>query len=389
MNEKVLIVIAILCIAICCKSKNKQENLTRNFSELRNFEFKRVDSKCFPLDYTTAGGGYNFQYIEDDGKRLFCYLNKYENTLIFYDYENEVLDSRLRMEVKGPNGVGQISGFLVHSLDSIFVYSYKGAWLYLLNQFGKIVNTYDLKAVEDGTISRPSVSGYQPMMKIGDHIIFNNWGSQREYYKNKSYPEGLLVRLNLKNNEIDSFFSYPEVYTKGIWGIQLHVMYNVLNPVTSDIILGFPIDDQIYVLRDGNLEAYSQKSKYYKGVIPLSMKNKISPPPIQEEVQKELGQTSYRTIHYDPYNEIFIRVVHKAISEEVLAMNDPIESVFPKASLLIMDKDFTRIGEVDFDNTYWINNIFINEKGIHIMKMDFINEDVLTFDVFKFDLYEK
>jgi hypothetical protein len=224
-----------------------------------------------------------------------------------------------------------------------------------------------------------------PMMKRGDYIILNGWGSQKEYQKNETYPEGLLVRVNLKNKEIDYDFSYPDIYSEGIWGIQLHVMYNVLNPKTSDIIVGFPIDDHLYVLRDGNVKKYPQRSKYFKGVIPLSTKSKISPPPIQQEVQKELGQTTYRTIHYDPYNEIYLRVVHKAISEDVLALNDPVKSVFPKASLLIMDSEFKKLGEVDFDdNNYWISNIFVNDKGIHIMKMDFVNEDVLTFDVFRF-----
>jgi hypothetical protein len=388
MDKKIVSIIGILFIATCCTTKVNQENGYGATIDSRDFEFVKVDSKSFPLDATTAGGGNNFQYIEDEGKKLFCYLNKNQNTLIFYDYEKETLDSKLRMERSGPNGVGEINGFMVHSLDSIFVYSYKGAWLYLLNQFGKISEMYDFKTIENASLTRPNVSGYQPMMKIGDQIILNNWGAQREYYKNDVYPEGLLVNVNLQNKEMDYTFSYPEVYTKGIWGIQLHVMYNVLNPVTSEIILGFPIDDHIYVLRDGDVKNFLQRSKYFKGVNPLSTKSKISPPPIKQEVQKELGQTTYRTIHYDPYNDIYLRVVHKAINEEVLAMNDPVKSIFPKASLFIMDNEFKRIGEVDFDdNNYWINNIFINENGIHIMKMDFVNEDILTFDIFEINQF--
>ncbi|EOZ91519.1 hypothetical protein A33Q_4587 [Indibacter alkaliphilus LW1] len=375
--------IVILFFCSCGRSNDIEKNKDKESSQKNSFEFERIGTKKFPLDSTTAGGGSNFQYVENEGKKLLCYLNTNQNTLIFYDYEQETLEYQLSIEKKGPNGVGEISGFLVHSTDSIFVYSNSGVRLYHLNQSGKIINIYDPKAKEDGLIIRPYVSGSMPMMKRGKHIILNSWGSQKEYYNNDTYPESLLLRVNLETKEMDYGFSYPEIYTKGVWGMQLHVMYNMLNPETSEIVVGFPIDDHLYVLGEGYVKKHPQGSKYFKGVVPLSTKSKISPPPPNQEVQNERSQTTYRTIHYDPYNEIYIRVVHKAISEEVLAMNDPVKSVFPKASLMIMDKEFKKLGEVDFDNNdYWINNIFINENGIHIMKMDFVNEDVLTFDVF-------
>jgi hypothetical protein len=249
---------------------------------------------------------------------------------------------------------------------------------------------YDFKNSGKGFISRPYISGNQPIMKRGDFLFLNNWGSQREYYRNKDYPESLLAKINLTKNEINYEFSYPEIYSTGVWGMQLHVMYNTINPLTSEIILGFPIDDYIYVLKDGEFEKYRQGSKYFEGVNPLSTKSRINAPPPKMEVHNERVQSTYRTIHFDPYNQIYMRVVYKPISEEILALNDPILSVFPKASLLILDNEFNKIGEVDFDNhNYWINNIFVNENGIHIMKMDFVNEDILTFDVFKFELDEK
>lgn len=379
---KLKVLIVLLCSS-CGDASNDDNKKVKDYSQINKVKFEKISTKQFPLDSTTAGGGKNFQYFEENDRKILCYLNQNTNTLIFYDYEKELIDSNLKIDREGPNGVGDISAFLLHNTDSIFVYSYKRGRLYLVNNFGEIINNYSLMSLDDAHISRPFVSGNMPIMKKGSYIVFNGWGSEKEYARNKTYPESLLIYLDLRNNELTYQFSYPEIYSDGIWGMQLHTMYNVFNPNTSDIIVGFPIDDNIYVINDEQILTFPQGSKYFKGVDPLSTKDKITALPIQKELRSELAQTTYRTIHYDQFNNIYLRIIHKAISEELLDLNDPVKSVFPKASILILNNEFNRLGEIDFDNNdYWISHIFVNEDGVHIMKMDFVNEDILSFDVF-------
>jgi hypothetical protein len=126
------------------------------------FTLVETEIKKFPLDSVTSTGERNFQYFEDKNKEYFCYFNRKDNTILFYDYKKANLDFKLALNKDGPDGVGEISGFLVHNLDSIFVYRYGGALLYLINKNGKVKNKYDLKSSNPLSLSPPTSLGQCP-----------------------------------------------------------------------------------------------------------------------------------------------------------------------------------------------------------------------------------
>jgi hypothetical protein len=103
-----------------------------------------------------------------------------------------------------------------------------------------------------------------------------------------------------------------------------------------------------------------------------------------EEVKLEATQGTYRSVKYDIYNDFYFRIVYKGISEEDFESHHPIKGTFSKASIIILDNNFDKVGEVELgDYKYWVGKIFFTKDGIHLMQMDFENEDTLTFSIMK------
>lgn len=368
-----------------CNSKNSMrvgENPSPAYTD--KFTLVETEVKKFPLDSVTAAGE-SVQYFEDEDKAYFCYLNSKDNSILFYDYKNSNLDFKLPLHKDGPDGVGKISGFLVHNLDSIFVYKYGAAHLYLINKNGKVKNRYGLKSSNPLSFFPPSVSGSMPMIKVKNSIFFNAWGARKYYAKHKDYPENLVIELDLLKDSLSYHFKYPDIYTTGIWGMQLHVMYNTYNPKNSNFIYSFPIDHNIYVTdHKGFIKEYYVGSKFVNKVEPLSNKTSISPPPPPEEWKLERTQATYRGIKYDIYNDYYFRIVYKGMSEEDFESRHPIKARFHKASILILDNKFNKVGEVELeDYKYFEHNMFFTEKGMHLMQRDYENEDTLSFSIMK------
>jgi hypothetical protein len=229
------------------------------------------------------------------------------------------------------------------------------------------------------------------MIKVKNSIFFNAWGAQKEYAKNKDYPKNLVIELDLLKDSLSYHFKYPDIYTTGIWGTQLHVMYNSYNPKKGYFIYSFPIDHNIYATdHKGFIKEYYAGSKFVNKVEPLSTKKSISAPPFLEEVKLEATQGTYRAIKYDVYNDFYFRIVYKGISDEDFESHHPVKATYPKASILILDNKFNKVGEVELeDYKYWEHNMFFTEKGMHLMQMDYENEDILSFSIMKLQKNEK
>lgn len=129
--------------------------------------------------------GNYFQYFENDTSKYFILMNKFNNDLIFYDYETGNSQFYINMEKNGPNGVGDVSGLLVHSLDSIFIYSYNKGLLHIIDSSGKIKNKYNLISDGHRYQVRPYISNTTPMVKIGNKLLLNSFGSRLKYSKIK------------------------------------------------------------------------------------------------------------------------------------------------------------------------------------------------------------
>ncbi len=365
-----------------CDSMNKNGS---NIEPENEIKFKKIGEKIFPLDSLTSKMGNYFQYFENDTSKYFVLMNKFNNDLIFYDYETGNSQFYINMEKNGPNGVGDVSGLLVHSLDSIFIYSYNNGLLHIIDSSGKIKNKYNLISDGHRYQVRPYISNTTPMVKIGNKLLLNSFGSRLKYSKSSDSNEKLILELDLYDRSVNYFFEYPKMYSTGIWGTALHFMYNSYNPIEKKFIVSFPIDNNIYLIgKNRKSEKYLAKSSFIDKVKPLSTANKIDPPPTVEESYFLRSQPTYSSIHFDEFSQMYYRVAYNSMNEEDFYSGDLIKSRFRDASIIVLNSKLKKIGEVNLGKyVYHPNYQFYNKNGIHIMKLAIEDEDNLVFDIFK------
>lgn len=379
---RLIINLVIIILLYSCNTKSRNQERGSENQELR---FKKIGEKKFPLDSLTSKFGNMFQYLDGNQNEYFIYLNSSNNNILFYNYNTTELEFSIKMDKSGPNGVGNLTGFLASSIDSIFIYSYNTASLHLINKSGEILNKYNLSGAEFKYQNRPFVSIANPIVKIGDKIFLNSFGSRNEYSKNNDKKEKLILELDLNTKNKKYFFEYPDIYGTGIWGTTLHLMYNSYNPHKKEYIISFPIDNDIYVVNnDHNTNKYLAKASFVNTIEPLSKSTKISAPPPIEEAYVVRSQPNYSSIHFNPYSHQCYRIAYRSISEVDFYSGDFLKSRFREASLIVMDERYSYIGQIDMEKYKYIPDYqFYNENGIHILKLDLNDEDNLTFDILK------
>jgi hypothetical protein len=93
-------------------------------------------------------------------------------------------------------------------------------------------------------------------------------------------------------------------------------------------------------------------------------------------------------ILYDKYREVYYILIRKRATSEDKIDHSPKYAVYPNCMILIMDKEFNKLGEQHFpENKYLFNSIFITTKGLYISE-DHVDNPTYNEDVMKFRLFK-
>lgn len=348
-----------------------------------DLELAKVDSVYFFLDSVSSGRNVNSRLYEEDGKFLYTFLNKKNNSLYYYNFDSPNVLKKLTFEVEGENGVGVISSYHIENEDSIFLYNYGKGETLLVDSNSKILRKYlvspGLNAVKSQVDSR------RPLFKVGDRLFFNSWGSEKEYYKNTYFPETLFMSLNLRDSTMRYIISYPDSYKEGVWGVQFFQVYHDFNYVENKLILSFPIENDLFVY-DLNSMTFNRSLLNIDerlNVEPLSTTSAKFVPDIMEEVRHQMGQSYYSLIKYDSISDIYIRVRNEKFDERFINKFSGTGSIIGSYTLIVLDKEFKTKGLVNIpSNSYYLGSMFFKEGKLHLEKVQNYDEDLLVFDVF-------
>lgn len=369
-------VIILICVACNLSEKNKVPFV----GDCLNF--KKVDSLVFNLDSLSAGRNSEFRVYEFDGIKYFTFLNRKSNSLYFYQKNDLEVDRIITFEREGENGVGNISSYFIHRLDSIFLYSYGGARLYLIDSNKVVLNRYFVD--DEGVGVRPEVGGRRPLFKVGHQIVLNSWGSQKEYYNNQDFPEVSFTFLNIKDSSKTYKISYPDKYKNAIWGVQFYQIYHDYNPIDNLMVISFPIDNNLYVydFNNDNYETISVVGGDKLNVEPLSYNSGKFVPHIIEEAKHQMGQRYYSSIKFDKKNKLYYRLIEEPFHEKYIEEFSGSFSIYGPNSIEILDDQFKVIDVILLpENSYFMGSMFVDDGYIYLEKIQ-NNEDLLIFDAF-------
>jgi len=378
MNKYLFIVLLFSTIA-CVKKENGSDYFVGNKHSL-----VKIDSIYFKLDSMSNSRNSNSFFSKWNGKEVFSFLNQNNNSIYIYDIESAELIENLKFSIEGPDGVGKLTSYYLSNEDSLFLYSYGQALLSIVNSNKTVLKRINMES--DLMSVRPEVNSSRPLGIISNNLIFNSWGSEREYYNNDTFPENSFLFLKLDNYLKSYQIAYPDTYMGSIWGVQFFQIYHDFNINDSLLVLSYPIDNSIYVydFKTGNLEKKLKNNYLNLKVNPLSDRVGKFTVDILEEVNHLMKQEYYSLIKYDPYNNLYFRVINHPVPQAVIESGDELKKAFGPFSILILDNEFNYKDIIKFPPyEYYMQSVFFNDGKIYIKKIQTDNEDVLVFDIFE------
>lgn len=350
---------------------------------------KLKGQKKFQLDSLTPPYSRSVQIFVDstEQKIYYCFLNKLDNSIYVYDYNNTNFAFKIKLAKEGANGVKEIDSFYIQSLDSIFVHSYYGQKIHIVNKEAERLESYSLIS-DNFPASVMPTSTINPITLHSNKILMNGVGISRPYDVQKSAEslENPIMVVDLDNKQISGAFHFPSLYSEGAYGTMFHDFYVSYQAQKSRFIYSFPIDDYIY---ETDLAGYEKKhlakSDFKTQPTKPMFTDSATPIPKYEEKQKYyLTTLAYKGIFTDSQRGFLFRVAELPITDTDYNLQDPIKSKTKKISIIILNDDFNKIGEVKMpDYKYNGGMIYVAPEGLSIAQNNTDQEDFLIVDIFE------
>lgn len=304
--------------------------------------------------------GFSFMsYFKNAQAEYLTTSNRIENSIQFFDLKTQSLQFEVQFKSNGIDGLlGEgISGYYIHNLDSIFVYSLKTKELALADKSGSVYNRFYLDDEKNNDYVISCV-GKVP-------LIF--WKNKFYYFVLTNFP----IRKEPPNGEIMDFefdfkklsspkpvVSFPSIY-KGVYGMKHTHPSRSLGK--DALVYSFPITSDIYVydLEKETFKSFSLPSKYAKNLVPPFSQN-------DSFFSTRMSEPIFKEIVYAPHNRVYYRFILHAIKDwnGDEYMNDYDDRAF---SIQIIGEDFSLINEIKLPkNKYYQRDFFVNEKGLYL-----------------------
>ncbi|HMN90876.1 MAG TPA: DUF4221 family protein [Saprospiraceae bacterium] len=329
-------------------------------------------------------------YHNNDGQYLFWH-NNFNHSILVYDLEKKEIAKIMRFEREGPEKLYKIQGFTVLSADSVYLATELAGKLYLVNGNGKIVQQLIFADTEDLRNA-------------------NNYTSMNSKYTNDLYrihSDSFLIPLKTPFMPGSSAQSGDEVYsifrvvntrnqTYRNTGLQAPKALFVAgkNPLpflhcsTYDgekLYYSFESDHNIYYSADFKTATAIEAASMYKTKFqPLN--------PNMTPYEYYARIFFYSHLIYDPYRNLFYRVVKLPIREDHQS-NDEYRTEYeypPRFSIMILDKNGRTLHEQLFEDTGLNMYImFVGKQGLYISASSPANpafdEQALLFDIYAYN----
>lgn len=338
-----------------------------------NYEIERVRIE---IDSTTSRSSRGMQQIfVTKDKEYYVHGDKSKFSILFFDLEKNKLEFEIPLDRNGPNGIESFNGFFIKSLDSIYVYYGYTYSLWQINLKGEVLKKYQW--AYDNKI---------------DGILLNPYGEDAVFYKDlvflpaspnlspSNFWRGNVNQIiNLKDGTVDFNTRFPEIFKKGNY---FYSSMNVSRCLTPDglFLYSFGPDHNMYLINPNSgerIKALSFPSKLITIQKAGNYLNDFDGDKFNEDAELF---PSYKRVLFDEENQVYYRVV-KLEKENFFSLS--------RYSVIIIDRNFKKIGEVLLAEEGLTGKWFMSKKGLCVPVSDFAEgskENEILFYCFKFNL---
>lgn len=372
--------ILFLILIVSCNDKGTHK---KNEVELK--EYKTPIS--FPLDENTKSSTWSlFLYIDPNGKEYLTFQNQWQNEILFYDLNSQELEFKIKPQYEGNNGVGSMIGYYIKNMDSIFL-TVSGLQEIVIIDKNAVVKgkmQYE-KTINDLFLKEFYSQMNHPIILI-DNKMYIMPGCNRWAEKNP-----VCATIDLTNYTVEALLglSYPSFPGADNKAKRAGIEEDVSRCYDGEnFIYSFHFDESIYIVSPDHktINRKPVKSNYINKVKYLDDYGNLT-------FEDGCKNPNYGNLLYDEYRNVYYRIAYPETKiEKGIRGMELLQYGRKNFSIIILDKDFTIIGETMFpDYTYNSNIMFIREDGLYISSSHFMNpeysDDVLSFQ--RFDLVKK
>ncbi len=377
--------LSLLVIAVITSSCGSTEIVDDYIEPELTHTLKKIGEYEIPIDSMTATNFLHYQYVKDGEHEYFSILNRITQEINFYDINAKRLAFKIPLAIDGPNGIGNLqgfnSGYHVHNLDSIFVLNRNRKQFFLVDRESQLLNSFD--SFRDRSLPSAVIAPFAPMLVHDDRaILLNIQGGMKYDKRNKNYRSDYAMSVGLTNRDNEFFLSYPDVFTTGVWGFDLHRISWTFDLEAERIAVSYPLDNHLYLFdfngnQVGSAPARSHIVKPAKSISNRQMKSKNGP------WEYYLEQGKYGQVFFDPIRRIFIRDCIPGTSIEKQKEGVLISG----RRIVILDENLNKTAELKEDSPGSLT-LFFNADGIH-KYVPTREENTLKFEIYNYVLLNK
>jgi len=375
------LIILFLIIQFSCQKNETDLNAGQNYT----YTLKKIDEIKLPLDNETSYEMYFLDYLKEDGEEFLYTWNHFINGVNIFSLTKKEQVRKIKIPREGPNSLRSLQGFTLVSKDSIFLYG-RGA-----THITKMVNS-------DGVLLNAGFVNRDVTASIFNHVSNNNSPT----FKHNNYlcfSRLPIMDLSDPNNINDKFefeiwydlekgayknmgITFPKSYHNKVWGTHNYVLSRRKGH-NGYFVYSWPVKDEVFITNfKGDSRWVDASLDAAKGNISKSLNYGHTN---EEALQEIIDNYTYRTIYYDKFRQVYYRTVLNPIND--LPSDDYTVMLHQPVSVVILDKDFNKIGEVDLDRKkYSFTGWFVGEKGLYIPQINPNNSD-LKEDEIIFSIY--
>ena len=363
--------------------KQDEKSTVRFTKSIDEFLTKNNQIKTIFLDSLSSSNSSLFQYVQSDNKSFLYILNTLNNHLEKYDFDSGKLISKQKLYKEGPNGVGQVNNFYVHSTDSIFIVATYQFKLTLIDSLGNVKKRYSIlgntnsnkEILGQGSVSYGDEAGKITVYEKKVFISASPFDDPNHlsYYTKGAY--GLII--DIETGDTKTIMKLPDHWKENFKnGYRLTSQENIYgqdyNLKKKICILSLFTESELYTV---NLET-NQINKYNAGSSKLSkipwMSRKVNN--FEEEFSLFIEGGFYPAIHYDSYRDRYLRFV--AIPNHNKKGDDG--KPWVTFNIIILDSTFKIIEEIELTEEYISSNIIITHDQL-FLKLKSSDENKMIF----------
>lgn len=376
------LIIIIICSILGCSAKDGRKN-TEGLNTTQSIEI--VGSLVFQLDEETtfeANGP-----VESDDH--FVFYNSPNKSFKFYNKATLKLEKTLALASEGPNSIASPMGFTFDDSGELNVYDFGNKEIVVVDSFGlvKTSSKVDLDFLSRSTVFPTNIS---PLNFVSGFFYMS---AQGNHMRNGmiNHSDHTIVRLDAKNESLETFLNYPENYENFIRGGRQSIVALTTNPNTGSLIIGFPLEDDLFELtKEGGIIRHEIKPTAFDGFNGhfFSSLNSLSKSNYKEVNEKYLVNYSYWSVYYDKFSNTYYRFVNVPLTDYEMSLDSPMEKEFRNYLVQVFNSEFRLIAQSDILEGIDLimapsARIFSTENGIHVFAKSQLNEDEMKFITLK------